>query len=400
MIRNVILLDGTWNTPRNLTNVCKLSREANVLKQLILPNAGGVEQRVVYFKGVGTGDDFFQKYIGGAVGVGLRTIVQDAYNWVIDNYRDDQELYIFGFSRGAYAARALAGLIGASGIPKSRDQRLLDISWTNYRARKGARAGTPPQGPDIQSNYRVKLLGVFDTVGSYGVPAGVGLAPLARYVSLAAFGFHDTRFGAHVDHGMHAIGVDERRRPFTPTFWTVKKGAPHPENVEQTWFAGVHSNVGGGYPDAGLSDLALVWMIARARALTGLAFDLDAARASLKPDIDGEIYDSAKGWAVDTAFPRPRPMFSPDAQSHGLFTNAGDPEEEHINERVHWSVLAKLGRKCTIFGKPHTPYDPPNLPPAFKTPGGRGSAAKIATPTPEELDLLPQPLAALAAAIA
>lgn len=400
MIRNIVLLDGTWNTPRDLTNICKLSTEKNVLGRLILERAGGVEQNVKYFSGVGTAEREIQKLLGGAVGVGLRTIVQDAYNWVIDNYCDDQELYIYGFSRGAYAARALAGLIGASGIPKSKDKRLLDIAWTNYRARKSARDPNALPKGEIQANNRIRLLGVFDTVGSYGVPAGFnGLAPLARFVSLGVFGFHDTKFGGHIDHGLHAIGVDERRRPFTPTFWTIDKGQPHPANVEQTWFAGVHSNVGGGYEDAGLSDIALTWMIARTRALTGLGFDLRAVKTALKPDIDGEIYDSAKKWVVDSNFPRPREMFAADALAHGYVTNAGDPKEEHINERAHWSVLAKLGRKCRIFGSPDTPYDPPNLPPAFKR-GGAPLASRIAAITPQEAEMLPPELAALARASA
>ena len=319
MIRNVVLLDGTWNTPRSGTNVCKLASEADALAKLILPAKDGIKQNIKYFKGVGSGGLALQRILGGAIGLGLRKIVQDAYNWVVENYEHDQELYIYGFSRGAYAARALAGLIGASGIQKSTDPELFEIMWTNYRARKAIRSDdTPPpsggqaftadaaralESGKIHSMNRIKCLGVWDTVGSYGVPAGVGLAALARYISLAVFGFQDTKFGKHIDHGLHAIGVDERRRPFTPTFWTVDKGHPQPKNVEQTWFAGVHCNVGGGYPDKGLSDLALLWMIARTRALTELGFDVDAVKTALHPDIDGEIYNSAKGWLFELAVP-------------------------------------------------------------------------------------------------
>jgi Uncharacterized alpha/beta hydrolase domain (DUF2235) len=111
-------------------------------------------------------------------------------------------------------------------------------------------------------------------VGSYGIPAGFGLAPLARYVALIFLGFHDTSFGEHVDVGLHAVAIDEHRRPFVPTFWTIANGQQPRGHVEQTWFAGSHCNVGGGYPDSGLSDLALIWMVARVRALTGLEFDL------------------------------------------------------------------------------------------------------------------------------
>jgi len=412
MIRNIVLLDGTWNTPRSGTNVCKMSRESETLSKLILPEKDGVVQNVKYFNGVGSDGLALERLLGGAVGIGLRKIVQDAYNWVIENYEHDQELYIYGFSRGAYAARALAGLIGASGIPKSTDPKLFDIMWTNYRARKTLRseeaegsgghaftanAAKVREEGQVHSMNRIKCLGVWDTVGSYGVPAGVGLVALGRYITQWVFGFQDTKFGKHIDHGLHAIGVDERRRPFTPTFWTIEKGRPQPKNVEQTWFAGVHCNVGGGYHDKGLSDLALLWMIARTKALTGLAFDAEALKSELKPNIDGEIYDSAKKWLVDSLFPHSRQMFSPDALSHSLFSNAGDPKEEHINERLHWSVLAKLGRPCPINGKSGTAYRPANLPAEFKQSGELpiDVKRKVAAVTREELELLPQPLAEL-----
>jgi len=128
---------------------------------------------------------------------------------------------------------------------------------------------------------------VWDTVGSYGIPAGLGLAPLARYFTLFVLGFHDTSFGDHVEVGLHAVGVDEHRRPFVPTFWTIPRGQKPKGHVEQTWFAGAHCNVGGGYSDAGLSDQALVWLVARLQALTGLEFDLNAVKAGTRPKYCG-----------------------------------------------------------------------------------------------------------------
>jgi hypothetical protein len=397
MIRNIVLLDGTWNTPRDFTNICKKSWEEKVAEKLI-PSRGvdGVEQKVRYFSGVGA-EGF--KIVGGAVGFGLRAIVQDAYDWVVDNYRDDQELYIYGFSRGAYAARALAGLIGDCGVKKTKDKNIFDISRANRSARQASRRGAPPSGPDIQANNRIKLLGVFDTVGSYGVPAGFsGLAPLGRYITLAVFGgFEDTQLGAHVDHALHAIGVDERRRPFTPTFWTVKKGEPHPENIEQNWFPGVHCNVGGGYPDSGLSDIALIWMIARTQALTGLSFDNNAIKRTLTPNIDGDIPDSAEKYPIDRNFPRSREMFPTGAPANSFVSSGGDPTEEQVNEKVHWSVLAKLGRSCDIYGVANARYDPPNLKEAMAR-LGPDLAGRIAFITPEEARLLPPDLVGLAEA--
>lgn len=396
MIRNIVLLDGTWNTPRDHTNICKKSREKRVLAELI-PRIGadGITQNIGYFSGVGA-EGF--KIVGGAVGFGLRKIVQEAYDWVVDNYQDGQELYIYGFSRGAYAARALAGLIGNCGIRKTKDRNIFEISDANRAARKASRSGAPPSGPDVQREYGVKLLGVYDTVGSYGVPAGFsGLAPLGRYITLAVFGgFEDTRLGAHVEHALHAIAVDERRRPFTPTFWTVKKGDPHPQNIEQNWFPGVHCNVGGGYDDSGLSDIALTWMIARSRALTNLTFDDAAIKRALSPDIDGDIPDSAEKYPIDRNFPKSREMFSEGAPANSLFSGAGDPSEEHVNEKVHWSVLAKLGRPCKVYGRSE-PYNPPNLEEAM-TRLGPSLGGRIAGITSEEAALLPPFLSELAKA--
>ncbi|MGA9005527.1 MAG: DUF2235 domain-containing protein [Xanthobacteraceae bacterium] len=88
-------------------------------------------------------------------------------------------------------------------------------------------------------------------------------------LTLATLGFHDASFGDHVQVGLHAVAVDEHRRPFVPTFWTIPKGQHPKGHVEQTWFAGAHCNVGGGYADSGLSDEALVWMVARALERVG-----------------------------------------------------------------------------------------------------------------------------------
>ena len=235
----------------------------------------------------------------------------------------------------------------------------------------------------IHSGNSIKCVGVFDTVGSYGVPAGIGLAPLARYFTLATLGFHDTMFGEHIDIGLHAIAVDERRRPFVPTFWTAPKGQPPRGHVEQTWFAGVHCNVGGGYPDAGLSDDALIWMIARIQALTGLEFDLQSVKTVTRSaNVNGEIYDSSKGWIIDEIFPHGRSILSPDAIDHGIFFNRANRNDEQTNERIHWSVLKKLGQPCTVYGVGNTPYKPSNMPATIPP-------DKIADITPEETAIWP-----------
>jgi hypothetical protein len=150
-------------------------------------------------------------------------------------------------------------------------------------------------------------------------------------------------------------------------------------------FAGEHGNVGGGEANTGLSTQALVWMIARIQALTGLEFDLKAVAAIAKQvDVDGEVYDSTVGWPLDHLWPHFRRVLSPDAIEYGALMSTIDTSMEHINEKVHWSVLQKRGRLCIIYGKPNTPYAPPNLP--SDVPEG-----KIADMTVEEKAILSIP---------
>jgi uncharacterized protein (DUF2235 family) len=326
-----------------------------------------------------------------AIGLGLKKIVLDCYGFVVDDYEAGDEIYIVGFSRGAYAARALAGLIGASGMTRRPNAELSEIAWQHYRVSpasrqqpqtassgdrsKIAKYRATVQAQEFHDSKSVKCVAVWDTVGSYGIPAGIGLAPLARYVALIFLGFHDTSFGDHIGVGLHAVAVDEHRRPFVPTFWTITKGRQPKGHVEQTWFAGAHCNVGGGYPDGGLSDLALIWMIARVQALTGLEFDAASVKSNTKPNVAGVVVDSARGWFIAEHWPHYRAILSPVAIHHDYFSDSRAPNRENINERVHWSVLAKRDSSATPS------YSPPNLPAQIPP-------EKVAAVTGEERDLL------------
>jgi uncharacterized protein (DUF2235 family) len=294
MKRIVILIDGTWNKEgiTGNTNVAALDPVNRIATHAFIKTtaADGAAQHVHYHSGVGAEGDFFKRLLGGAIGLGLKQIIRECYDFVVADYAVGDEIYLIGFSRGAYAARALAGLIGASGIQRTADSAMFETAWQHYRVKPAVRAHPETASSsertaiasytaarsDFHDTRTVKCVAVWDTVGSYGIPAGLGLAPLARYFALFVLGFHDTSFGDHVEFGLHAVAVDEHRRSFVTTFWTIPRGKKPKGHVEQTWFAGSHCNVGGGYPDAGLSDQALVWMIARLQVLTGLEFDIDA----------------------------------------------------------------------------------------------------------------------------
>jgi hypothetical protein len=401
MKRIVILIDGTWNdeaAPFD-TNIAKLDPCNKRIKTPMIKSksADGSVQQAFYHAGVGAEPGFLRHLLGGAIGLGLKAIIKDAYETVVAHYESGDELYLIGFSRGAYAVRALSGLIGASGIQREKDDETFEIAWRNYRVKPEIRGATQPAGSSdktaiesfrarrsqnaFHSDHSIRCVAVFDTVGSYGIPAGFGLAALARYYSLLTLGFHDTEIGGHVEIGLHAVGVDERRRAFVPTFWTCKRDQPPKAHVEQTWFAGVHCNVGGGYEDAGLSDAALAWMIARIEALTGLEFDSAAAeQAAGGANIDGSVIDSSKGWIIDQIFPHFRAVLAPNAIEHRALYSRPNPDWENIGERVHWTTIKKRGRPCEDYGKPDTPYAPANLPAAIPE-------DKVAAITPEEAEL-------------
>jgi uncharacterized protein (DUF2235 family) len=373
--RIVLCLDGTWNQvrePEEVTNVVKLA-------QAVLPVAGDGTQQVVYYNsGLGTGD-VLDKFLGGVFGRGLRSNVKRAYAFLSLNYEPTDEIYIFGFSRGAYTARALAGVVVASGILRKQEFEKFELVWNHYRKdprRRGPRpsgtaGGDTPRG-SLHRDARVRCVGVWDTVGAYGIPAGLGLGALARYFTSWVRGFHDTQISNTVDIGLHALALDECRRPFTPTLWTGRKGPGPKAHVEQVWFPGAHSDIGGGYRDTGLSNLTLHWMTARAAALghtlfkSSLEFDpafLDEARGSAK----AIQHRPERGWPVSRIFRYRRPVLA------GTSTNGRGP----VNERIHWSVVERLGQKVPVEGCGTMTYAPVNL---------EGDIPKDRVVSPEEED--------------
>ena len=194
------------------------------------------------------------RFLGGTFGFGLRGNVKRGLAFLSLNYEPGDEIYLFGFSRGAYSARALAGVIGAAGIPKQIEFRELERVWNYYRLRpkflqrSKRKAELREELSELTFRPAIECVGVWDTVGSYGIPAGYGLGALARLFTAWTRGFHDSEIGKHVKVGLHALAVDERRRPFAPNLWAAAKNEGRIEShVEQVWFPGSHSNIGGGY---------------------------------------------------------------------------------------------------------------------------------------------------------
>jgi uncharacterized protein (DUF2235 family) len=296
MKRLVLCCDGTWNradqerdhTPCP-TNVVKLAYR--VAKRS--PPPDGRVQIVYYDQGVGTGNAL-DRLSGGALGKGLEENIHDGYRFLIANYEDGDEIYLFGFSRGAFTARSLAGMIRKCGILRRDVVDRYRDALALYRNEKH------PDHPDAVSfragncvcgekGVKINMMGVWDTVGALGIPIR-GLRGLTRH----NYVFHDTELSRAVQHAYHALAIDERRAPFEPTLWYYLPKPP--QKVEQVWFCGVHSDIGGGYKETGLSDIPLDWMIEKARS-AGLAFDEKTMAArKTRPDPLAKLHNSKTGW--------------------------------------------------------------------------------------------------------
>ncbi|MBV9756954.1 MAG: DUF2235 domain-containing protein [Alphaproteobacteria bacterium] len=388
-----MLLDGTWNEDEvgeNRTNILRLrdliadcldspdaaapdlKRPPGSKAEVGPRTFAGREYIVFYQRGVGTGP--FDRIRGGGFGLGLDANIRRAYRFLSFYYEPGDEIFIFGFSRGAFTARSLAGFLGAIGLLRreTSNEARETLAWSFYR--------TPPNDrlPAIWSELepyvhprdalRVACLGVFDTVGALGIPLQ-GFNRLNRQ----NFEFHDVELSSLVDLALHALAIDEHRRPFEASVWRRNKFKRTSAIVEQVWFPGVHADIGGGYfndaeRDAAamrpLDDLALDWMIKRLREhvadfpVTDPVWISPPERGELGPQHDSRT-GTYKLWrsAVRSIGNRPLPPQLYGWRDVGV---GSDPHAKVVNESVHLRAIERLGTQVKIDGHPAL-YAPANL---------------------------------------
>jgi uncharacterized protein (DUF2235 family) len=333
--RLIVCCDGTWNDADSAAEFTNVVRIARAIKPVDSRSAEVIPQIVYYHSGVGT-SDALDRVAGGAVGLGLSRNVRDAYAFLAANYAEGDEIFLFGFSRGAYTARSVAGVIGWTGLIHKGDMDDFALLWEGYRLR--SRSGQRDVRTDFPNRYAhvpIKCVGVWDTVGALGIPGHLGDMFTQFYQ------FEDTNLGSHIENAFHALALDEHREDFLPTLWSKLPGAPATQRLEQVWFPGAHSNVGGGYAEHGLSDVALAWMADQIEPF----LDLDHTYLSARQDRRdgwglGKIYDSAAGFfALRRKVDRPV-----------LANQAG-------NEKIHQCVAVRLQAAGTNGG-----YRPASLP--------------------------------------
>jgi len=271
-----LLFDGTWNNEGSNTNVVRM-RDA-----IVSSGADDPKQPLFYDTGVGT--SWHTRFTGAAFGRGLSHNIRQGYGWLANRYQPGDAIYVFGFSRGAYTARSLVGLIRKCGILHSDDEAQVAEAYELYRDKDVAPDDEKAAGfrASRSREARVRFIGVWDTVGALGIP--VSHVPFSRDY----YRWHDTELSKIVDYACHAIAVDENRKDYDVAVWT----AIRPENikVEQRWFVGAHANVGGGYPDDPLHTRPLRWMQDGAEA-AGLIGGEDVRRVAIGVREDGDRLD-------------------------------------------------------------------------------------------------------------
>ncbi len=413
----VICCDGTGNEiSENISNVLKLYRTLRKTEKTH-PN-----QLVFYDPGVGTlerPDPFkelrqdIQLVIGLAFGYGLDDNVLGAYQFIVDNHREGDDIYLFGFSRGAYTVRVLAALIHKIGLISRPQSNLAGSGLTAYK-QFSTDDVVPDQQEDPAAQYArilsvkwptIKFVGVWDTVASVIVPRWDRINPLKLQFSpwsLEELAF--VRENPSIEIFRQAISIDERRRMFRPQPWDAGKFRPHryaPESTwtdqdsVQVWFAGVHSDVGGGYPEkqSALSKYPLLWMIEEAvkhglkvdrrtvnqlgwgRKRKGSPFDYVAPGFLPDPAIpNSSPHDSMNaGWRVLEVIPKKDKYKEwPKRKSmFGYYIPCSEPRLIPEGALIHQSVLDKIAQDNS--------YKPVNMPKQYtavplQTPPAAGMA--------------------------
>jgi uncharacterized protein (DUF2235 family) len=273
--RIVVCCDGTWNTPDQLRGGQPVPTNVSKVALAVAPkDPTDREQRMFYHRGVGT--NRWEHIRGGGFGFGLSRDVRDTYRFLVQNFEPGDKLFFFGFSRGAFTARSTVGFIRNCGILRREHADRVDEAYALYRSRKSRTHPRSIEAQLFRRSYsyetRIHFIGVWDTVGALGIPlSGLRLINVLN----RRWQFHDTDLSAIVDGAFQALAIDEKRGPFQPAIWTPPAANADHQRLEQVWFAGVHSDVGGGYPDPALAEIALLWMVDRARDC-GLVFESDA----------------------------------------------------------------------------------------------------------------------------
>ncbi|MCJ1476364.1 hypothetical protein MMC13_005030 [Lambiella insularis] len=390
--RIILACDGTWLNTDNGLEKGQLAIPSNVTRisrALKAESFDGIPQVVHYTAGVGTSGGALSRIVGGATAEGISTNIRAGYDFISQNYVDGDEIFLLGFSRGAFTARSVAGLIDNVGVLTKAGLPYLDVIFKDFENRANPNyvssypnipfpnktsSNNPIYKKELQRRklsrlgVPIKAVAVWETVGtsqlltrldveqylmitgSLGIPRVPWLEAVGLQSSaVKEYTFFDTSLGNCIENAFQALALDERRAAFQPTVW--EKGRNNKTTLRQVWFPGVHSNVGGGYDDQEVANITLAWMIAQLEPF--LEFNEGYIREQYKdnrsyylqsnqdvrPWSFGEIYNSSKGLYMigGTTTRTPGAYTRMDSQT-------GRPTSKPLrdtNEYIHPSVRAR-----------------------------------------------------------
>ena len=285
-VDHVILLDGTMS-------VLDDGEETNVGLIYKLLDEASHSRRIAILYEAGNQWEDWSKTLDIIEGRGINRQIQRAYGWLASHYRPGDRIFLIGYSRGAYAARSLAGVIDEVGLLKAEHatERLVREAYRHYRFEPDAEVHEAFVAAHCHRDVPIEMIGAFDTVKSLGFRA-----PFVWKWEEVKHAFHNHALGPHVRHGFHALALDENREAFAPVLWECPPD--HAGVVEQVWFRGSHGDVGGQlagfYPARRLANIPLVWMLERIERC-----DLslpDNWRSRFPTDPDAQSVGTWRGW--------------------------------------------------------------------------------------------------------
>jgi uncharacterized protein (DUF2235 family) len=288
-----------------------------------------------YDRGLGTG---WRKITGNISGMGISQNIYECYQFIFDNYIAGDNIFLFGFSRGATTVRSLSAFIHLFGIlPKARPE-LIKQAYKIYKISDNEkRKARAKEFISRHHNHwtKIKFLGVWDTVDALGLPFRK-LNTLFDWIPLFRHKFHNLLLSESVEHARQALAIDDERLIFHPKVWETE--IKEYQTMKQVWFCGMHTDVGGGYKEQELSDIPLIWMVDEAKNAGLKIYPKHQVR--VHPDADGFIHDSRKGFWGSIYVRKERHWNS---KTHG-------------KPVVHESVLLRKLNKQNSASPPYSPW--------------------------------------------
>lgn len=374
MAKNIVLCsDGTGNKGGygNDSNVYKIYQAIDI-------HHSTTQQISFYDNGVGTKEDGsavkdnkFWVALSGAFGFGFNGKVRDLYEFLARHYNPGDQIFIFGFSRGAATVRAFTGFLHTCGLidktqvaSEKAFQTCINQALKAYEKRHS----NPEQAKDFKAHYAIKdnnaapdgnikihFIGVWDTVSALGFPDGTWkttdlffscLDKMAKSLELWSdkhwpHQYYDYKLNDSILYACQALAIDDERKTFHPKVWNESQRKPG--SVEQVWFAGAHSNVGGGYPRSGLSNVALQWMMTKARAKGLVLITDDVSSIDAHANGQGKLYDSRDGLGIYYRY-EPRNI-----TQLCISQRTGKPKIEPGKIKIHNSVIERVKQGTALY---------------------------------------------------